>query len=272
MIYLLKEKYYDKVKSLIGDFGHGIFPNCVCNKNNPGWIFANDPKNPTSAFVYMKKLGGTFVGNSNNSNFNKSLKENLDYLLIPQIKENGDDFFCVTGSETHSGWDNTIESILSEKKYSSSSVLRYRFIKKSNLLPIIDNDIEIKEITAELLKSNSIENLSTLTDDIKTWWGTLERFLTIGCGFIAIKGNKIYGWTYSVCIVDSRVEIYIETVEKYRKKGIGTALADRFVKYCINHKLRPEWEAMDDIKPSLRIAEKVGFEFDYKYKLFEFDF
>jgi hypothetical protein len=36
--------------------------------------------------------------------------------------------------------------------------------------------------------------------------------------------------------------------------------------------LKPEWEAISDIKHSIRIAEKIGFEFDYEYKLYEIEF
>jgi RimJ/RimL family protein N-acetyltransferase len=272
VIHLIEEKNYNKVKNLIGDFSHGIFPSCVCNGNNPGWIYANDPENPTSAFVYMKNLGGTLVGDCNNDEFNRSFKNNLEIKIIPKIKECDDDFYCVTGSETDSGWDKSIESILKEIKYDCCSVLRYKFIEIPKSSPTLSGDIEIREITPELLKSNSIVNISALINDILTWWGTLDRFLEIGCGFIAVKNNELCGWSYSVCIVDSKVEIYIETVEKYRNNGIGTAIANRFVQYCIEHDLKPEWEAMSDIKASLRIAEKVGFEFDYEYKMYEFDF
>lgn len=269
MMHFIEEKNYNKVKKLIGDISHGIFPGCVCNGDNPGWIFADDPENPASAFVYMKKLGGTLVGDSNNDEFNRSLKENLECKIIPKIKKGDDDFFCVTG--TTLSWNSSIESILENNKLDISSVLRFKFKEINNSLPRLSEEFEIIEITADILKNSSIENLALVTEDIITWWGSLDRFLDKGCGFIALKENEVCGWSYSVCIVDSKVEIYIETVEKYRNNGIGTAIANRFVQFCIKHDLKPEWEAMSHIKHSQRIAEKVGFEFDYEYKMYEID-
>ena len=268
MIHLIEERNYGKVKKLIGNLSHALFPGCVCNGDNPGWIYANDPENPTSAFVYMKKLGGTLVGDCNNGEFNRSFKENLECKILPKVKED-DEYFGVTGNA--SCWNSSIESILANKEIERSSVLRYKFKKISNSLPKLNEEYEIKEITAKLLKQSSIENISFLTEDIIAWWGNLNRFLDLGCGFVVLKNNKICAWSYSVCIFDSRVEIYIETVEKYRNNGIGTAIAYRFVQYCLEHGLKPEWEAMSNIEHSIRIAEKVGFEFDYEYKLYGFD-
>ena len=267
MIHLIEEKNYDKVRKLIGELGHSIFPACVCNGDNPGWIFADDPENPTSAFVYMRKLGGTLVGDSNNDEFNRSFAENLESQVIPKIIKEGEELFNVSGSSL--SWDTAIKSILGSKKYDIDEVRRYRFKEASNSLPKLNEEYEIKEITAELLNDSSIENISLLSNDIKTWWDTLDKFLDIGCGFLVLKNNELCGWSYSVCIVDSRVEIYIETIEKHRNQGIGTALAGRFVHYCIENNLQPEWEAMSWIEHSMKIAEKVGFDFDYEYKLYE---
>ncbi|MDA3810402.1 MAG: GNAT family N-acetyltransferase [Spirochaetaceae bacterium] len=63
----------------------------------------------------------------------------------------------------------------------------------------------------------------------------------------------------------------METVEKYRNSGIVTAIAYRFVQYCLENDLKPQWEAMSYTKYSVQIAKKIGFEFDYEYKLYEIE-
>ena len=267
MIHLIEEKNYNKVKELIGESGHSIFPACVCNGDNPGWIFADDPENPTSAFVHMKKLGGTLVGNSDNDEFNRSLKENLESQVIAKLIKDGEEFFSVSGSD--SSWETVIESIMESKDYDIEEVRRYRFKEVKDSLSKLNGGYEIKEITTEILNDGSIKNIDLLTNDIKTWWDTLNKFFDIGCGFLVLKNNELCGWSYSVCIVDSRVEIYIETVEKHRNQGLGTALAGRFIQYCIENNLQPEWEALLAFEHSMKIAEKVGFDFDYDYKVYE---
>ncbi|MGL1893667.1 MAG: GNAT family N-acetyltransferase [Spirochaetaceae bacterium] len=268
MIHLIEQKNYYKVKELVGDFSHGIFPSCVCDGNNPGWIFADDPENPTSAFVYMKKLGGTLVGDSENDEFNRSVKDSLDSLILTKLIKEDEEYFSVTGSNP--AWNSSIKVILSNRDFDTCSVLRYKLKEIDNSVPTLGEGYEVKEITTELLKNSPIKNISILTDDILTWWDSLDSFIDKGCGFVALKDNTICGWSYSVCIVDSRVEIYIETVKDHQNRGIGAAIAHRFVYYCQKNSLKPEWEAMSDIKHSIRIAEKVGFEFDYEYKLYEF--
>lgn len=265
-MYLLEVSQYEKVKTLIGEISHGIFPGCVCNGSNPGWIFADDPENPQSAFVFMKKLGGTLVGKSMNSKFNNALKENLDTVIIPKIRESGDDYFCVTG--TTSDWNPSIEYVLKDKPAEKELVQRYQLHKL--IKPKLNTDFQVMEITNETLKNNGIKNLNLCIDDIVTWWGSIECFLESGCGFIAVKDNQICGWTYSVCIVDSRVEIHIQTLKQFRSQGVGTALGYAFTKYCMDNGLTPEWEAMSDRDHSKKIAEKIGFRFDYDYKLYEF--
>ncbi len=265
MLHLLDKSEYGKAKEIVGNLSHGIFPSSVCSSCNPGWIYVDDPKNPTSAFIFMKNLGGTLVGNSCNTNFNNSLKESLDTIIFPKILESGEDFFCVTG--TTEGWNESIENILEERKFDEELVMRYKFSELQN--PTLNKDVEITQISKEIFNSDSIKNINLVIDDIKLWMGDIDSFFESGCGLLAVIDNELCGWCYSACNVDSRVEFCIETVEKFRNKGIGSTLGFTFAKNCLNNGLKPEWEAMSDRVYSTRIAEKIGFKFDYDYKLYE---
>lgn len=267
MIYLLEKNNYTKVLPLIGELSHGLFPGSVCKGDNPGWIYADNGENPASALVYMKGLGATLVGDHNNKGFNQSVKEILDSEILPRTKED-DDEFGLTGNGDL--WNPVIEELLAGKNPDKTPVRRFKFVKLNPVRPLLLEGLEIKEITSDLLKDGSIANISALKESIVSWWGTIDRFLDKGRGFTGILDQKVCGWSYSACLFESKVEIYIETIEEYRGKGLGTAIAYRFAEYCLDQKLEPQWETLDFNAPSLRIAEKIGFEPDYSYWLYDF--
>ncbi len=72
----------------------------------------------------------------------------------------------------------------------------------------------------------------------------MENFFNTGFGFLAVMDNEICGLCYSSCVLENRVEIYIETREEYKNRGLGTAMAKQMVRYCLDNELVPEWEAL----------------------------
>lgn len=67
--------------------------------------------------------------------------------------------------------------------------------------------------------------------------------------------------------------IAIETVEAFRGKKLAQGIGHVFVKDCLGKDWLPYWDCMEDNKPSIAIAEKLGFNnvFNYVGYYFPFD-
>lgn len=128
LMYKLEEKDYNKILEILNSSKHSIFPATVCEGNNPGWIYVDNIEKPQSALVYTNYLGGTLVGKYDNEAFNKSIKDNLDTLIIPKVKTDNDEEFDLSGDS--SNWDETIKNIFENRTIDIQPIKRFDYIHK----------------------------------------------------------------------------------------------------------------------------------------------
>lgn len=267
-MYKLKEQDYYKVLKILNSSKHSIFPATVCEGNNQGWIYVDNKENPKSALVYTNYLGGTLVGNSQNEQFIKALKDNLNTIIIPKVKTDNDEEFDLSGDSDD--WDEAIKSIFDQSKIDIQPIKRFEYVHNdSNYKENTDFDFQL--IKLEILKDKNIENIDILIEEIEVWYKDIEDFLDNSFGYISLKDNKLCGWSICVCKYQNKVEIAIETMKDFQKKGIATILSDLFINYCNKNNLIPEWECMDWNKASERIALKLGFKYEYSYNVYSID-
>lgn len=268
-MYKLKENDYSKILEILNGSKHSIFPATVCEGNNQGWIYVDDLEEPKSALVYTNYLGGTLVGNYDNKNFVKVLKDNLDTVIIPEVKLDNEDEFDLSGDSDE--WDENIKYIFSNRNIDIQPIKRFQYVKNS-YSSTIDNDYKFKKIDLDTLANKTIENIELIIDEIEVWYKDIHDFLDNSFGFVALKNNKLCGWSIGVCKYHNKVEIAIETVEVFQQKGVGTILSQLFINYCEKSGLIPEWECMDWNEASEKIALKLGFKYDYSYNVYSIEF
>ena len=124
------------------------------------------------------------------------------------------------------------------------------------------------EINEECLQNN-YQNKDYIVTRIIEAWGTIEKYLNYGIGFIAVEGDRIAGMILGTANYENILPIDIETLKDHRKKGIATELTRRFLAYCYDNKLTAYWNCIISNAESRNIAEKAGFQFigskDYYY-------
>lgn len=122
----------------------------------------------------------------------------------------------------------------------------------------------IREISESLL-GGSLENSEGVIDEVSQMWGSPQRFLQEGFGFCAVQGSVIAGWCTAEYRSRNACGIGIETVEAYQRQGIATAMAAEMVKKCRQVGVTPHWDSWKRNTPSVRVAEKCGFEKAHDY-------
>ena len=91
-------------------------------------------------------------------------------------------------------------------------------------------------------------------------WGSVERFLESGFGFVVVSENgDLVGAISTFGIGEGMAEIDIATHKDYRRRGLATLMGCAFVDHCLSHKLTPSWTANYGNYGSMATARKLGF-------------
>jgi len=90
------------------------------------------------------------------------------------------------------------------------------------------------------------------------------------------EGGTIASWCLSVFASGMHFELGLATVPDYadeyiRGRGHATLTAAACVEHCVEHGLTPHWHCWEDNAPSIRVAEKVGFERPERYTVYRFE-
>lgn len=133
---------------------------------------------------------------------------------------------------------------------------RYR----SNCEPVLKEGYEVVKIDETLFDNNGAINLDFLHAKILEFWFTPERFIEEGCGYCVVYKREVDSICFSGFVVGNVHGISIETVEAHQGKNLAQKIAHQFVKDCLKNNQVPYWDCMESNKPSIAIAENLGFE------------
>jgi GNAT superfamily N-acetyltransferase len=81
---------------------------------------------------------------------------------------------------------------------------------------------------------------------------TLAR--SVGFG-VEVEGHFVSGCAGAPA--GGMLDFEIQTHAAYRRRGLATAVAAAMILYCLDHDLKPCWDAANEM--SARLAEKIGF-------------
>lgn len=91
-------------------------------------------------------------------------------------------------------------------------------------------------------------------------WQKRKRIIQDGCFFIIFENNEIASRAIISDIDFNGANIVVVTHPKYRQRGYGKAVVAKTVEWCFkNNKIPIYWVASSNI-PSIRLAERLGFQ------------
>ena len=102
-----------------------------------------------------------------------------------------------------------------------------------------------------------------VTADFVSPFGSKEKYLALGRGFVILKEGRIVSGASSYTRYREGIEIEVDTVPEERRKGLARIACASLILRCLDEGLYPSWDAQN--MDSVRIAEKLGYEFDHEY-------
>lgn len=89
-------------------------------------------------------------------------------------------------------------------------------------------------------------------------------FMERGIGYYVERHGTIIGAAYSSLVCSQGIEVSIFVSDDYRRQGMATALAVHLLKWCLENKMDPHWDAAN--LESCALAEKLGYVPEGKYQ------
>ncbi|MBI9010594.1 MAG: GNAT family N-acetyltransferase [Clostridiales bacterium] len=259
--------YTKDVKALLNSNKKSFVFESIINGHTYGQIYVNSLDNPE---LYVVMDGGNFVlyigGETADANLYKEcIKFIEEHILTDELRERFDDHILISySSDTIK---NEVKNVFKESIVHESVKSLYRYDITQNTQRTLEYDFcDIKTIDQEILDSN-LENLSELKNEINGMWGNTKSFIKHGFGYCAVRENKLLSWCTAEFISNKSCGIGIETVEDEQGKGIATMVASKFVDKCTEIDLMPYWDSWLKNYPSVKIAQKVGFDLIEDYEV-----
>ncbi|MGN0144611.1 MAG: GNAT family N-acetyltransferase [Clostridium sp.] len=164
---------------------------------------------------------------------------------------------------------------LIEKEYAEKAVKRERYATKKEK-DIFDKD-NLNKIVKGLDISYELKIIDkTLYDEIcKSNWAydlcsqfkTYDDYKRYGIGVVVLKDKEIVSGASSYTVYKEGIEIEIDTRTDERRKGLALCCGAKLILECLKRNLYPSWDAQN--KGSLALSEKLGYNFDNAYIVYE---
>ena len=84
---------------------------------------------------------------------------------------------------------------------------------------------------------------------------------------MVVKNGEIVSGASSYTRYREGIEIEVDTVETERRKHLALIVCSALILKCLNEDLYPSWDAQN--MASVRLAEKLGYQFDHEYTAYE---
>lgn len=245
MVYELEDT--SKVEDLFEGWQESLIWSCL--QKVMGKVFVTDPENPVSAFAFVGVFG--FFGGRPDAELVKNKPAGF-VIMVPQNNE----------------WADLIESIYPSAK----KVTRYAIRKDTRFdtealkknLELLPEGYEIRNIDDKIYDL-CLEN--PVTADFVSAFASKDKYLEEGRGVVILKDGKFVSGASSYTRYREGIEIEVDTIESERRKNLALISCSALILRCLEEGLYPSWDAHNP--GSVRLAEKLGYEFDHEYTAYE---
>ena len=215
-----------------------------CLQKYAGRIFVTDTESPRSAIAYLGAFG--FCAGKPDQELLLGKPDGF-FNMVPQNDE----------------WTQLIISTYPATKkarYAIKKNARFDREKLKSLVDALPAEYELKTIDFDLydlcLKDDDM-------NDLVYWFGSKDKFLTLGRGMAVMKDGKIVSGAAAALRYHEGIEIETDTLKEERHKGFASAACAALILSCLDDGLYPSWDAANWM--SVKLAQKLGYEYDHEY-------
>jgi GNAT superfamily N-acetyltransferase len=262
---LLDNSAYDKViKPLNKVYINNLFARSVVEHHVSGKIYVDDHDAPRTFYIVHPYGMSLLLGDSNNSKFNAEFR---DYALntnnargsfewMQAFPDNWHEVlqllfndYLVKSSENKEGKETGIIEVNARVNFRFNREKYLDFRNKINL-----TDYQIIRTDRKLFRE-----MRGIVVPMYFWNNEVD-FSLKGVGFSLFYNNQLASTAFSAYVIENKLELGIETIPEFRKKGFAQIVCAAIIDYCIENNLEPVWSCRLENKASYYLAQRIGFE------------
>ncbi len=244
---ILPPQHYHKLRKLVDEVDfNNLFAIAVIDRVVSGEIYVDEIDDPRTYYIVhrygMSLLGGVHTNEKFNSRF-------YDHVINKHKSRTAVEWMQVFPDE----WNGVLKWPELELN------TRVNFIFDENAYRSFrDNMISDNSIRVERMDESLFEQMDGAVTP-KVFWDSFEDFDKKGIGFCLFYNNELAATSFSSFLAPGKLEIGIETVPKFRAKGLAEKVCAVLIDYCLEHNLEPVWACRLENKGSYMLARKLGF-------------
>ena len=255
----LEKENYELVRKYANfSCGEKEYYNAIIEGKQHGRIFVDNTQS-INAVLFWHYCGFGFVAGNPNEIFMENVKRMVrkehEYFIQNTEKNQKKLVLMQENEKIEKYFDNETDIKRSERLY-------FVMGKKRPVILDLDKDYEIKMLDKNILprlKGHIIPAFS---------WASTEEFLKFGKGYCILHGEDIASCAFSASVGGGRIDIGIETNEKYRNRSLGKILASKMIDYTYEVGAQPVWGCAIENMGSRKTAESIGFVLAGKHAIY----
>lgn len=260
---------YARVRPLFQGLRHNLVVDSVIDGNTPAWVYVDDASDPQTGWMWNRQDAMLLAGCANDET-DRALARLIDEKVIPDAKRR-----YIPALSLHyfpDDWEERMEDVLAGKHARKALRKFFTFGRlKIDWRRQLPSGCDMRRIDEELLTSTNLKKVEAVAGWVQSFWCSNRAFVQTGLGFCLLRGDAIVSWCLSVYASGVHIELGLATAPDHRGRGYATLTAAACIEHCIENGLGPHWHCWEDNLPSIRVAEKVGFESPINYPVYRFE-
>ena len=249
---------------------NNLFARSVIEKHVLGTVYVDNLEKPKVFYVVHPYGMALFYGETDDSVFLRNFRAHMFNQHKSRQKE---EWLQVFPSE----WETKIDNMLGDDVINGEDNEKQQYTartkKNNNVVKYTRVNFTFNREKYEVFKKENITEQYTIikTDNRlfsemngsvvpKNFWNNEKDFAEKGIGFSIIYEGKLITTAFSAFIHDNLLELGMETIPEYRKKGFAKYACAKLIDYCIENEYEPVWACRADNYGSYYLAQKLGFE------------
>jgi RimJ/RimL family protein N-acetyltransferase len=257
---LLDRQYYDKLLNPLKQVTvNNLFARAVIENHVDGKVYTDNTESPKTFYVVHPYGMSLLFGDYTNSGFNAGFKA---YALNKNNNRNKYEWMQAFPGEWNVVLNELFKDCLSESSGKEGVV---EVNTRVNFHFNADKYSAYKKKAAtsgyEIIRTNEqVFNDKRGSVIPSYFWNNADDFLTRGVGFSLLCKEKVASTAYSAFVIGNKLEIGIETAEKFRGRGFAQQVCSALIDYCLSNNYEPVWACRKENTGSFHLAQKLGFE------------
>ncbi|MCB0630157.1 MAG: GNAT family N-acetyltransferase [Saprospiraceae bacterium] len=261
---LFREDYPKIIDALKAVKINNLFARAVVENHVSGRVYVNDINNPTTFYVVHPYGMSLLFGKHDNQEFNQAFKK---YALNKNGLRDSHEWMQAYPEK----WDSALQQLFADCSIKSSenepnqtkNIIEFNTRVNFKFNPSkyleLKKGIKIPRIPAIRTGKKEFENMQGTVIPLN-FWDNANDFLENAIGYSTYYENELACTAYASFIMDGFLELGMETVPKFRGKGLARYTCSRLIDYSLENGHEPVWACRLENIGSYKLAQKLGFD------------